>query len=132
MSQSLLEKLQKKPVPEKKIVLNPKFGIASSTPPESGKEDTSREVPSEKKEQKGRIGLKAKIIVNTDASFDIQALRSRIKKRGLTVPKLPAQKIETLVEAAVVDGEKAEKPKKLKKKKRLPGQKSNKKRQQNQ
>ena len=132
MSQSLLEKLQKKPVPEKKIVLNPKFGIASSTPPESGKEDTSREVPSEKKEQKGRIALKAKITVNTDTNFDIQALRARIKKRGLTAPKLPAQKIEKIIETAVIvddEGEKSEQPKKLKKKKRLPGQKSSKKRQ---
>ena len=39
-----------------------------------------------------------KVFFSVFQNFDIQALRARIKKRGLTVPKLPAQKIETLVE----------------------------------
>ena len=87
MSQSLLEKLQKKPVPEKKMVLKPKFGRKTTDLPDEVIEESTRdterdsaEKPSEAKKEKGRVGIQGKIIVNTDANFDIQALRARIKK----------------------------------------------------
>ena len=38
MSQSLLEKLQKKPVPKKKILLKPTFGTINSAPSDSKEE----------------------------------------------------------------------------------------------
>ena len=98
-SESLLEILQKKPVPKKK-----KFVEIQMKP--------------------GQIQVQTIIIDKTDSAFDIKNFRKRLKNRELELSKkLTEHDLKKLVKKAVAPTVVTSKPEKLTKKKKMPGRK---------
>ena len=83
MSQLLLEKLQKKPVPSKikKINLALKSNRTESDLESSTKSNTQKSTTSES--NKPRVKISNMITKKTDTDIDINAFKQRLKQRGL-------------------------------------------------
>ena len=77
--------------------------------------------PMEIKLEKGQVNVKIQL-VKSDAGYDIESFKRKLKNRGLSAPKISKESVKKLVEKVIDTEQKDDQlPKKLNSKTRLPG-----------
>ena len=77
--------------------------------------------PMEIKLEKGQVDVKIQL-VKSDAGYDIESFKQKLKNRGLSAPKISKESVKKLVEKVIDTEQKDDQlPKKLNSKTRLPG-----------
>lgn len=77
--------------------------------------------PMEIKLEKGQVNVKIQL-VKSDAGYDIESFKRKLKNRGLSAPKISKESVKKMVEKVIDTEQKDDQlPKKLNSKTRLPG-----------
>ena len=56
--------------------------------------------PMEIKLEKGQVNVKIQL-VKSDAGYDIESFKQKLKNRGLSAPKIPKESVEKLVNTVI-------------------------------